>query len=212
MSLLGESKAECGPIRSPKSCQAKNKNTKPKPDNKNKHKQKQKPTKDSERTDKTALKGLAAYVPMIFFPSCTSVALARSSHIVVLMNELYRCSCYVPHWGVKSGVRTITHSKVGSGPKENKSKQQQSKNHKKTRKTKTSQKQNRKESPDQTTPMGWQMMPLNYEILHGNKTQTTRSQSKIMRRCPAKQSTQQRRNPGSPLPGSRRSRREALQA
>ena len=66
MSLLGESKAECGPIRSPKSCQAKNKNTKPKPDNKNKHKQKQKqkPTKDSERTDKTALKGLAAYVPM----------------------------------------------------------------------------------------------------------------------------------------------------
>ena len=110
------------------------------------------------------------------------MALARSSHIVVLMNELYRCSCYVPHWGVKSGVRTITQSKVGSGPKENKSKQQQSKNHTKTQKTKTSQKQNRKESPDQTT-MGWQMMPLNYEILHGNKTQTTRSQSKIMRRC-----------------------------
>ena len=138
----------------------------------------------------------------LFSPSCASVALARSSHIVVLMNELYRCSCYVPHWGVKSGVRTITQSKVGSGPKENKSKQQQSKNHTKTQKTKTSQKQNRKESPDQTSPMGWQMMPLNYEILHGNKTQTTRSQSKIMRRCPAKQSTQQRRNPGSPLPGS----------
>ena len=88
------------------------------------------------------------------------------------MNELYRCSCYVPHWGVESGVRTITQSKVGSGPKENKSKQQQSKNHTKTPKTKTSQKQNRKESPDQTTAMGWQMMPLNYEILHGNKTQT----------------------------------------
>ena len=34
----------------------------------------------------------------------------------------------------------------------------------------------------------------------------TRPHSKILRRCPAKQSTQQRRNPGSPLPGSRRSR------
>ena len=47
-----------------------------------------------------------------FFPSCASVALARSSHIVVLMNELCRCNCYVPHWGVESGVRTITQSEV----------------------------------------------------------------------------------------------------
>ena len=31
-----------------------------------------------------------------FFPSYTSMALARSSHIVVLMNELSRCSCNAP--------------------------------------------------------------------------------------------------------------------
>ena len=48
--------------------------------------------------------------------------------------------------GVKSGVRTITQSKVGSGPKENKSKQQQSKNHTKTQKTKTSQNKTGKKS------------------------------------------------------------------
>ena len=40
---------------------------------------------------------------------------------------------------------------------------------------------------------------------------TTRHHGKILRRCP-KQSTQQRRNPGSPLPGSRRSHWEALRA
>ena len=46
---------------------------------------------------------------IFFFPSCASVALARSSHIVVLINELYRCNYNVPHWGVKSGVGTITY-------------------------------------------------------------------------------------------------------
>ena len=42
---------------------------------------------------------------------------------------------------------------------------------KKTRQSKQNQPNNktRKESPDQTTPMGWQMMPLNYETLHGDK-------------------------------------------
>ena len=52
----------------------------------------------------------------IFIPSCTSVALARSSHIVVLMNELLKFIFYVPPWGVESGVRTITQSEVLSGP------------------------------------------------------------------------------------------------
>ena len=44
--------------------------------------------------------------PVLFFPSCASVALARSSHNVVLMNELSRYISYVPPWGVESGVRT----------------------------------------------------------------------------------------------------------
>ena len=54
----------------------------------------------------------------VFFPSCASVALARSSHIVVLVNELFRCIFYVPLWKVESGVRTITQSEVLSGPKD----------------------------------------------------------------------------------------------
>ena len=53
-----------------------------------------------------------------FFPSCASVALARSSHTVVLMNELPRCIFCIPLWGVESGVRTITQSEVLSGQKE----------------------------------------------------------------------------------------------
>ena len=69
----------------------------------------------------------------IFFPSCASVALARSSHIVVLMNELSRCNCNVPHWGVESGVGTITQSEVKSGPKH--------RENQKTTKAKTTQKQ-----------------------------------------------------------------------
>ena len=146
----------------------------------------------------------------IFFPSCASVALARSSHIVVLMNELSRCNCNVPLWGVESGVGTITQSEVKSGP-----------NHRENQKT-TKAKTTQKPKTNQTTKTakgaltsqlqrGWQIMPLNCEILHRNKHKTP-EQSKILRRCPAKQSTQQRQNPGSPLPGSRRSRREALQA
>ena len=57
-----------------------------------------------------------------FFPSHASVALARSSHIVVLMNELFRCIFNVPSWGVESGVRTITQSEVLSVLKDKKHK------------------------------------------------------------------------------------------
>ena len=48
--------------------------------------------------------------------------LARSSHIVVLMNELSICMIDVPPWGVKSGVRTNTKSEVLTGPKITKNK------------------------------------------------------------------------------------------
>ena len=103
-----------------------------------------------------------------FFPFCASVALARSSHIVVLMNEFRRCNCNVPLWGVESGVGTITQSEVKSGPNH-------WENQKRTQKQKPANQPNnktRKESPDQTTPMGWLMMPLNYEILRRNKHKT----------------------------------------
>ena len=70
-------------------------------------------------TSATGSLSLPSAVPTFFFPSRASVALARSSHIVVLMNELYRCNCYVPLWGVKSGEGTITQSNVRSGPTEN---------------------------------------------------------------------------------------------
>ena len=61
MSLLGESKVECGPLRSPKSCQAqKTRNTKTKQNNKEQNPQN--PAK--EALTKTAPIGLATYVPM----------------------------------------------------------------------------------------------------------------------------------------------------
>ena len=69
----------------------------------------------------------------LFFPSCVSVALTRSSHIVVLINELSGCNCNVPSWVVESRVGTITQSEVKSGPKH--------RENKKTTKAKTRQKQ-----------------------------------------------------------------------
>ena len=121
-SLIGETKEECEPSRSPMSCQA----------DKRKTAQTKQTQKQTEHPKKSA--------PIFFFPSCASVALARSSDIVVLMNELSRCNYYVPHWGVESGVGTITQPEVKSGPKhrENqetkKTKKQKNKNHTKTKK------------------------------------------------------------------------------
>ena len=66
-----------------------------------------------------------------FFPSRASVALARSSHIVVLKNELFRCIYNIPPWGVESGVRTITQSEVMAVPN------RETQNQNKTPKTKT---------------------------------------------------------------------------
>ena len=134
------------------------------------------------------------------------MALASSLHIVVLMNELYRCNCYVPLWGVKSGERTITQSNVRSGPTENQrkqSKKQQAKTTQKSQKPPPTAK-NRGVGPDQKSPRG-RRIPLNWDLAE-KQTQNTSKSARSSRRCPAKHSTQQRRNPGSPLPGSRRSR------
>ena len=149
-----------------------------------------------------------------FFPSCASVALARSSHIVVLMNELCRCNCYVPHWGVESGVRTITQSKVKPGSKNRKSQEATKQNKTKTHQSKQNQPNNKtkKESPDQTTPMGWQMMPLNYEILHRNKHKTPDQKARSCEGVQQNNPLSSAETQDPPLPGSRRSRREALQA
>ena len=42
-----------------------------------------------------------------FFSVCASVALARSSHLVVLMNELRKCIHCIPLWGFKSGAKSL---------------------------------------------------------------------------------------------------------
>ena len=40
-----------------------------------------------------------------FFPSCASVALARSSHLVVLIERIGKCIHYIPLWGFESGAK-----------------------------------------------------------------------------------------------------------
>ena len=40
-----------------------------------------------------------------FFPSCASVALARSSHLVVLIERISKCIHYIPLWGFESGAK-----------------------------------------------------------------------------------------------------------
>ena len=66
----------------------------------------------------------ASTIPIFFFPSCASVALARSSHIVVLMNELHGCIYCIPLWGVESGAQTITQSEVLSVQTKNQNRKQ----------------------------------------------------------------------------------------
>ena len=67
-----------------------------------------------------------------FFPSCASVALARSSHLVVLMNELRKCIHCIPLWGFKSGAKSLQ-----SGA---------------SSKTKNQQRHNKKQTPTTHTP------------------------------------------------------------
>ena len=102
----------------------------------------------SLRPQKWNLKGAhvvsAVSVPYssIFFPSCASVALARSSHIVVLMNELSICIINVPPCGVKSGVRTNTQSEVCQA------KTDKTQNQNKATKTNTNKNRNKKNTKD----------------------------------------------------------------
>ena len=69
-----------------------------------------------------------------------------------------------------------------------------SKNHTKKPKTTTNSK-NRGVGPDQKSPRG-RRMPLNWDLAE-KQTQNTSKSARSSRRCPAKHSTQQRRNLGS---------------
>ena len=132
-----------------------------------------------------------------FFPSFASAALARSSHSVVLMNELAKCMKQRPslrsqkrsadHYAVRSLVRPISEKQH----KPNKPKSEQNTQ------------RNRHRSKDSSVGAG-NLCANELRDLAKQQKNTTRHHGKILRRCP-KQSTQQRRNPGSPLPGSRRS-------
>ena len=136
---------------------------------------------------------------MLFFPSCASVVLARSSYIVVLMNELTRCKFYVPPWEVESGVRTITQSKVLSGPKKKKHKN-------KAKQQKQNPQKPAKEALTKTAPIGLAAnVPMNYEILHRNKRTTP---DHIARSCKGVQqnnplSSAETQNPLCQHPGDR---------
>ena len=117
-----------------------------------------------------------------------------------------------PSLGVRKRAQTITVRSLVSANEKAKPNTK-----KPTSKTKTKQnKQNQqkqtkqptkasKESADKTAPKdnsSWCAGELK-DLAH--ERQHTRPQSKILRRCPAKHIIQQHRNPGSPLPGSRRS-------
>ena len=146
-----------------------------------------------------------------FFPSRASVALARSSHIVVLMNESYNAiamSRFGESKVEKGQLRSPMSGQARKNIKQNKSKNHQSKNRTKTPKTTTNSK-NRGEGPDQKSPRG-RRMPLNWDLA---KTNTKHQQKcKIIAKVSSKTLHSAAPKPRIPLPGSRRSRREALQA
>ena len=89
-------------------------------------------------------------------------------------------------------------------------KRQETQNQNKTAKTKT---KNNNEKPQKTaggltrrSKGAGSLCANELRDLAQKQRSSNRTQGKILRRCQAKQTTQQRRNPGSPLPGSRRSR------
>ena len=130
------------------------------------------------------------------------MALARSSHIVVLSERITQVHTLYPSLGVRKWSIYKSARSLVSPHEETETKQKTSKTHKANKKpTKAS-----KERTDKTAPKShssWCAGELN-DLAHERK-RNPRPRSKILRRCPAKHITQQRRNPGSPLPGSRRS-------
>ena len=139
-----------------------------------------------------------------FFPSCASVALARSSHLVVLMKELRKC-IHCASLGVQKWSKITT--KWCQFQNEKPTKTQQKTNthnpHPKQHQTKTK----RKREHGMTAPKsnGISCFWISRSCTKTSRQQTKRQQLKITRRCSAKHIDQQCRNPGSPLPGSRRS-------
>ena len=104
---------------------------------------------------------------------CPALAMSK-----LFASRLWQFICF-PVWLVASGFLPVS-IQLGwwcpglrlspihlAGPKKEKPRSKKAQTHQ----SKQNQPNNktRKESSDQATPMGWQMMPLNYEILNGNK-------------------------------------------
>ena len=132
-----------------------------------------------------------------FFFRPSPLRLSPGRHTVfVLVNELANCMKQHPslgrqkrsvdHYAVRCLVRPIS---------EKQHKQNKPKNKQNTRR-------NRHRSKDSSVGAG-NLCANELRDLAKQQKNTTEHHGKIVRRCP-KQSTQQRRNPGSPLPGSRR--------
>ena len=139
---------------------------------------------------------LKAFLLFFFRPSPLWLSPGRHT-VFVLVNELAKCMKQYPslgsqkrsadHYAVRSLVRPIS---------EKQHKQNKPKNKQNTRR-------NRHRSKDSSVGAG-NLCANELRDLAKQQKNTTRHHGKILRRCP-KQSTQQRRNPGSPLPESRRS-------
>ena len=156
-----------------------------------------------QQLQKWELKFVTELEPLeFFFPSCASVALARSSHIVVLSERITQVHTLYPSLGVRKwskdhSVRSLVSPHKEADNENNKT----SKPHKtQTNNHKSAKKELTRRLQSTAASSACELKDLAHET-----KKKTRPQRKILRRCPAKHITQQRRNPGSPLPGSRRS-------
>ena len=75
----------------------------------------------------------------LFFPSCASVALARSSHIVVLSERITQVHTLYPSlgvrkWSIEQSVRSLVSPHEETGTKQSNTKPKQSKHKQKTEK------------------------------------------------------------------------------
>ena len=134
-----------------------------------------------------------------FFPSRASVALARSSHIVVLIERITHTLALYPSLGVqKWSTGQATSTLVNRNKtKQNKAKQNHPKKHtnqtkpKQTKQTKQQTKQTKPQKPakkiDKSAPRNRRSRCAGEltDLAH-ERTRNNRSQSKMKQRCPAK--------------------------
>ena len=146
-----------------------------------------------------------------FFPSCASVLSPGRRTLLCWLNELRICIHCIPLYGLEMGHRPLQ-SEVLSVHKgrQNRTQKTYQQNKNQTKQPKTT-KANKPNHESQQRKCWQDGSKRQQQLVCRRIKRSAHERERNLRRCPAKHIIQQHRNPGSPLPGSRRSHWGALQ-